>query len=69
MEGQASCYHMSWDHLINKLTVPKSLSQSALGVLIGHALMTFSSREWDFSGPMTESEEEKREGDCEAGHH
>lgn len=65
MEGQASCYHISWDHLLNKLPVP----QSALGVLIGHALMTFSGREQDFSGPMTGSEEEKKEGDCEAGHH
>ena len=31
--------------------------------------MTFSGREQDFSGPMTGSEEEKKEGDCEAGHH
>lgn len=63
--GKSLSYFLG--QLLNKLPVPKSLSQSASGVLIGHALKIFSGRERDFSGPMTESEEEKREGDCEAG--
>ena len=44
-DRQADSQHISWDHLLNKLRIPKSLSLDLLlGELTGYAIMPFKGR-------------------------